>query len=141
MTKNVRLIIVVAGILVVTSGFGFGLARLTAPKTASAAADHTVNLLADRADPTAIAVLKGEYVQFNSKDGKTHNIGQGSGDDPVHQQLGQDVHAHNYNEKESGNFGADEGYRVQFNEVGTYAFHDHLNPKISVTVIVYEKKK
>lgn len=120
---------------------GFGVAHFTAKPTVRADANHTVNLLSDHADPSAIAITKGDYVQFNSKDGQTHNIGQGSGYDEVHQADRQDIHDHPKGAMESGDFGAKEGYRAQFNKVGTYEFHDHLHPKISVTVIVYEHKK
>lgn len=141
MNKRFRLGLIVAGILIVTGALGFALATATAPKAATVQADHVVALLSDHADPSAIAVTKGDYVQFNARDGKTHNIGQGSGNDEVHQGLSAATHEHDYSAKESGAFGANEGYRAQFNMVGTYTFHDHLNPKISVTVIVYEKHK
>ncbi len=128
-------------ILALTAAVGFrATSSLGAHKSRSIDASHVVNLLSDHADPSVIAVVKGEYVQFNSKDGKTHNIGQGSGDDEVHQSLGADQHDHAAEGKESGEFSPSEGYRVQFNQTGTYAFHDHLNPKISITVVVYEKK-
>ena len=140
MNRKLRLVMIVVGILLVTSGVGFALAKTSAPKVSSTPPDHTVSLLNDHADPSAIAVTKGDYVQFNAKDGKTHNIGQGSGNDEVHQGLNGTSHEHDYRAKESGAFGADEGYRVQFNQTGTFSFHDHLNPKISVTVIVYEKR-
>ncbi|GAC1371158.1 MAG: hypothetical protein NVSMB39_4670 [Candidatus Saccharimonadales bacterium] len=139
MNRRRRNILTVAAVFAVTAGLGYVVARASQHQAKAAAPDHIINLLSDRADPSAMAVIRGDYVQFDAKDGKTHNIGQGSGDDQVHQQLGQAVHEHDYTAKESGAFGPDEGYRVQFNKTGTYAFHDHLNPKISVTIVVYEK--
>ena len=37
----------------------------------------------------------------------------------------------------SGEFKADEAWRVQFNDAGTFFFHDHLNPKLNILVVVY----
>ncbi len=124
-------------VIILSAGLGLVLEKVTQAKPASASADHVVNLRTDHADPSAIAVTKGTYVQFNTKDNLTHNIGEGSGDDETHQQLHEDTHDHTYKGKESGNFGAGSGYRVQFNKTGTYTFHDHLHPKISITVVVY----
>ncbi len=134
--------ILLIGIFLLTVGAGFGATTLRRDKaTPITDKNHVVELKSDRAEPSAIAVTKGAYVQFNSKDGKSHNIGEGSGDDGIHQAEHQPEHAHDYQAKVSGAFGPDEGYRVLFNKTGTYEFHDHLNPKISVTVVVYEAKK
>ncbi len=127
--------------LLVTGAIGFSATTLLAHKATPQDTSHIVKLQSDRAEPSAIAITRGDYVQFNSADGRTHNIGQGRGDDQVHVAAGLDEHDHAGDGKESGDFGPDEGYRVQFNQVGTYDFHDHLNPTISVTVIVYEAKK
>lgn len=120
---------------------GFGIAMATRPPAKPVDTSHIVNLLSDRADPSAIAVTKGSYVQFNAKDNQKHNLAQGSGDDEVHQQANQSVHDHAAGGKESGDFGPGEGYRVTFNQTGTFSFHDHNNPKISISVVVYEPKK
>ncbi len=42
---------------------------------------------------------------------------------------------------ESGDFGANEAWKVQFKDEGTFQFHDHLNPKISVLMVAYIKDK
>lgn len=131
----------VAAIFVATIGVGFVIARSTQRVAVKADRSHVVELLADHASPSAIAITKGDYVQFSTKDGKLHNIGQGKGDDEVDQAAHIPAHDHPVGAKESGNFGVGEAYRVQFNQTGTFDFHDHLQPKISVTVIVYDKSK
>lgn len=93
---------------------------------------HYISLLADKIEPNAIIIKVGEVVQFNTKDGRIHNIAQGAGAG-----LGS-KHDHTEGGLESGNFNADEGYRVSFKKVGTYEFHDHDNPKLFVTIVVYK---
>lgn len=86
----------------------------------------------DAATPNTLAVKVGEYVQFNSNDGRQHQIAQGKGHD-----FGED-HEHTEGGLESGTFAADEAFKVQFKQRGTYFFHDNLNPKISISVVVYD---
>ena len=93
--------------------------------------DTCVDLYQDKASPDTVAVTVGSYVQFNSKDGKTHDLSLGAGGS-------EHVHTGKF---QSGDFGANEGWRVQFNEEGSFVFHDHLNPKISVLVVVYTAGK
>lgn len=90
-----------------------------------------VDLSESKATPDTIAVPVGSFVQFNSMDGKTHNLSTGEGGEE-HEHIGK------FN---SGEFKADEAWRVQFNDEGSFIFHDHLNPKISVLVVVYEPGK
>jgi len=90
--------------------------------------DQTIGLYSDRADPGEVYLKVGQVLQFNTKDGKTHRIALGEG--------GTD-HEH-LSSTNSGNFGADEGWRVRFDNVGTFYFHDHLNPNINVLVVVYK---
>ena len=94
-------------------------------------ADMCVSLQQDGALPGEIAVQAGSVVQFNSADGKSHNLSLGKGGD------GHD-HAGPFH---SGEFAADEAWKVQFKEDGTYYFHDHLNPDINVLVVVYTEGK
>lgn len=90
-----------------------------------------VALTKDGASPNALAVPVGSYVQFNSADGKAHNLSVGKGG-----------HDHDHTGKfYSGEFQADEGWRVQFTDEGSFAFHDHLNPQINVVVVVYAPGK
>lgn len=80
------------------------------------------------AEPDTLTVVVGESVQFNSADGNTHSLSQG---------LGGEEHLHT-GPYSSGDFGADEAWRVQFNKPGTFKFHDHYNPEISILVVAYE---
>jgi plastocyanin len=95
---------------------------------------HYVALHASSSDPADLLIKVGEFVEFDSKDGKTHNISSGAGnaDGEKHD------HAVGADELESGDFAADEGYLAQFKKVGTYYFHDHLNPNIHISVGVYD---
>lgn len=137
--KQILLFVVV---LVVATGLGYGLSLLTHKQPLILAdGTHIIELRSSGASPDAIAIVKGSYVEFDVKDKRTYNIGQGSGNDAVHQEAHQDVHDHPKGAIESGAFGPGQGYRVLFNKVGTFQFHDHLNPKIFITVIVYEPKR
>lgn len=91
-----------------------------------------VSLANNKAIPDVVTVMVGDYVQFNTEDNKSHNIGQGRGDEL--EELSS--HDHEENSIESGIFSKDEGYKIQFKKTGVYHFHDHLNPHIFVTVIV-----
>lgn len=95
---------------------------------------HTVRILKDEMDPRELVVKVGESVQFNSADGRTHNIGQGDGRDP---DLGR-PHDHPQGALESGKFNEDEGYVVTFTKPGVYSFHDHLDPDLFITIIAYD---
>lgn len=91
-----------------------------------------VYLKTNHAEPDATIVKVGEYVQFSSADGKTHNLGLGMGDA---QHDGSHDHKGNY---VSGDFKSDESWKVQFKKTGTYELHDHYRPDIRVTVVVYD---
>ena len=93
---------------------------------------HNVSLLSNKAVPDFITIKPGEYVQFNSKDGKTHVIAQGHGS------AFGDQHEHIVGGLESPQIKANEGYKILFKKVGTYDFHDHENPNIFITVLVYK---
>lgn len=95
--------------------------------TQNSCKDICVNLLQNEASPNTLAVTNGSYVQFNSADGKAHSLSLGAGGDE---------HSHE-GKFSSGEFKSDEAWRVQFTKDGTYTFHDHLNPKINVAVVVY----
>lgn len=85
----------------------------------------------DGAKPNEISVPLGGFVQFNSADGKKHQMSIGSG--------GHD-HSHQTSFN-SPTIGADEGWRVQFNNPGSFYMHDHTNPDINVLIVVYEPGK
>lgn len=130
---NVQLIALT--LLTALLGFGlvYGISRSTDNRTVHRAAceDTCVALTEDGASPNAIAVATGSYVQFNSADGKSHNLSIGKGGDE-HEHTGKFY---------SGEFQADEGWRVQFNEEGSFTFHDHFNPQINIVVVVYTPGK
>lgn len=90
-----------------------------------------VALREDKAEPDTLTVKKGSFVQFNSADGKTHSLSRGKGG-KTHSHSGKFT---------SGEFKADEAWRVQFKEEGSFFFHDHFNPKINVLVVVYKPGK
>lgn len=85
-----------------------------------------ISLKENAADPNIVSVANGSFVQFNSSDGKKHNISLAhSGaqhDDPQRY--------------ESGDFGADEAWKVQFKKDGAYSFRDKYNDNITVSVVV-----
>ncbi len=89
---------------------------------------YCVALESGKANPDTLTVKVGESVQFNSADGKTHSLSLGKGGD---------AHEHN-GPFSSGEFKADEAWRVQFKEPGTYYFHDHYNPGTNILVVVYK---
>lgn len=136
-----RLALLLIGIVIISASVAFGFTYNR--QSNAAAADVTdavqVDLLGDRATPNAIFVEKGKYIQFNTKDGKAHNIGQGSGVESAHGHADAAEHEHEVAAAVSGEFSNDEAYKVQMKQTGTFTFHDHLNPKISVVVVVYEK--
>ncbi len=139
-----------SAIIVVSAGAAFGVTRYLNAQPAVTTEDVQVSLFADRAEPSATAVERGKAVVFNTKDDKIHDIGQGSGkdeaahegsghgDEASHEGSRSGEHEHTNGGKESGPFGKGQAYRVVFDKIGTYTFHDHLNPKIRITVVVYE---
>lgn len=140
-----------AALVVISGLLAFALTRYYASRPTVSAGDTQISLLSDRAQPDAVAIERGKAVVFNTKDNKIHNIGQGSGKDKSAPQNGAQnkeqsqapsgSHEHTAGGKESGPFGKGQAYRVVFDKVGTYDFHDHLNPKIQITVVVYEPDK
>lgn len=127
--------ILIAGlVLSLTLGFflSFSLAnRSSITSKTDNCSDVCVKLLTEGASPDSVAIEVGQFIQFNSEDGNSHNLS-----------LGKGGHDHEHSgDYYSGEFGADEGWRVQFKEEGTYFFHDHLNPNINVLVVVYTPGK
>lgn len=88
-----------------------------------------VALRSDKAEPDTVSIKIGEFVQFNGADGKSHSLSLG---------LGGEEHEHS-GPYTSGEFQADEAWRVQFKKSGTFKFHDHLNPAINILVVVYKQ--
>lgn len=130
---KVQIALVVAAALI-----GFGVVYIFSSNKGSSiqtsqvvCADTCVALTANGANPNSVAVARGGYVQFNSADGKPHNLSIGGGGHQ-HEHTGTFY---------SGEFQADEAWRVQFNDEGTFKFHDHLNPNINIVVVVYTPGK
>lgn len=105
-----------------------------------------VALYSDKITPDAITVPVGNYIRFNVADGKVHSLAPGGGAFDHEEKQGE--HSansstdHEHTEAfSSGDIGADEAWRVRFDKTGTYILHDHYNPKLSVTVVVYEPGK
>lgn len=96
--------------------------------SSNCAADYCVDLTDDGAKPGEISVRKNSTVLFNSADGKKHSLSLGEGGE-------KHSHSGPFN---SGEFQADEAWKAQFSQAGTYYFHDHYNPKINVLVVVYD---
>lgn len=130
--RGLRTTIAVA---VIFAGLGFLIARQVAIDRHHANAAQNscqgtcVMLKADGAQPDSLSVKVGEFVQFNSADGKPHSLSLGKGGDE-HEHKGPFT---------SGEFQADEAWRVQFKSPGTYTFHDHLNPAINILVVAYQE--
>lgn len=111
---------------------GFFAVRMFLGPTASAEPCKQVvcvELTSNGASPDTLAVIAGGYVQFSSADGKTHSLSLGKGGEE---------HGHT-GPFSSGDFDADEAWKVQFKEPGTYHFHDHYNPELNILVVVYEQ--
>lgn len=96
---------------------------------------HQVALLANNKDPVDIIIKKGEYIQFNSKDGKDHQLIQGA-HSKEHGPTG-----HTPSPLDSGIIKGDEGYLLQFKETGKYDFHDNYNHNSTISVLVYDPTK
>ncbi len=122
--------LIVAGLISFAAIYTYS-SKHTRISSQSACKDTCVSLYSDKASPNTLAVAVGGYVQFNSKDGKTHDLSLGAGGEE-HQHVGK---------FQSGEFKGDEGWRVQFKDEGTFTFHDHYNPKVNIVVIVYTPGK
>lgn len=127
--KQLSLLAVIA----LTAGFmGFFGMRATLGQTATATKScdlaKCVQLTESGAIPDILTIEVGTVVIFNSADGKKHSLSLGEG--------GEDhVHSGPFS---SGDFEADEAWKVEFKEQGTFEFHDHYNPKLSVLVVVFK---
>lgn len=137
-TAKKKQILTLGVVLIIASIVSFALVHTITAKmrhnqvnAAAVCKDTCVGLYEDKASPNTIAVAAGGYVQFNSKDGKTHDLSLGAGGEE-HEHKGH---------FQSGEFKGDEGWRVQFKDEGTFTFHDHYNPKINIVVIVYTPGK
>lgn len=133
--RKPKLFIPVVFVIVGLIGFGtaFGISRMDDTASASSCGDQAncINLYGKTADPDTIAVTAGSYIQFNSSDGGKHNIALAHAA----------VHHEDSSEYESGEFGGDEAWRVQFKKDGAYTFRDKYHPEVKINVIVYTEGK
>lgn len=134
---NLFVCIGLIGLMAIALGFA-GSSKLLATKPVTSAKTCSgicVALTKDGMKPDTLTVKVGEYVQFNSADGEQHNLGIGGGEDGDH--VAHEAEHEHVGDFSSGDFGADEAWRVQFKQVGTYKFHDHYHPKLNILVVVY----
>lgn len=90
------------------------------------------------ADPGVLTVTKGSTVEFASADGQHHNLKLD--DRQSDEEVTKNLHASHQTASgrlESGDFTAQESWRVQFKQDGTYSFTDTYNTKIHVDIVVY----
>lgn len=87
-------------------------------------------------EPIDLLISTGDYIQFNSKDGREHQIIQGASTKTEH---GGDPHVPS--PLDSGVIKADEGYLLQFNNIGKFEFHDNYDHNITITIIAYDPNK
>lgn len=128
---SAKLIAIFLVVLISSAGAAYAISANSSSKKTSdqnCQADQCVQLTSSGAVPNEIYVKLGTTVQFNSADGKTHSLSLGKGGEG-HEHIGNFF---------SGDFGADEAWRVQFEKLGTFEFHDHYNPGISILVVVYK---
>lgn len=92
-----------------------------------------------------IAVKVGEFVEFRSADGKAHDLALGEGaDHGAHDEQSDTEHTdseytHDHiTGTNSGKFGPDEAWKVQFKKAGSYIIHDHLRPEFTILVVAYQ---
>lgn len=107
---------------------------------------NEVDLTRYREEPIDLLINTGEYVQFNSKDGGEHQVIQGKptvehGHDELSDATNGEDHGTVKSPLDSGIIKANEGYLVQFNNIGKYEFHDNYNHHYAITIIVYDKNK
>ncbi len=117
---------------------------------------NCVHLNRNGAAPDVVTVAAGNFVEFTAADGKRHNISlvehghdsiQEDGQKAGHQDDQEDSHGASENGGHidqgytSGDFAADEAWRVQFKQDGSFTFVDKYNPKIHVNVVVYTPGK
>lgn len=105
---------------------------------------HVVSLTKDQKEPVDLLINVGDYVQFNSKDGSEHQVIQGKPTaDHGHDEYADAVHGEEHGKTDSpldsGIIKADEGYLLQFKNIGKFEFHDNYNHDYAITVIVYDK--
>lgn len=133
----VPIVITFAVVGLVSFGLFYGYGNMKSDTVASAQPascpepETCIALQGRTASPDIVTVKAGSFVQFVSADGSKHNIAL------EHAAVQHEDHS----EYESGEFGGDEAWRVQFKKDGAYTFRDKHHPGLKVSVIVYTPGK
>lgn len=134
--------LLLASIAVLAGVVGFIGMRTQQSKPAAAASCQgiCVALTAEGMNPDTLAIKVGEFVQFNTADGQTHNISLGAGDDGHEDKdhAAHDAPHEHVGDYSSGEFGKGEAWKVQFKKTGTFHLHDHHHPNLQILVVVYQ---
>ncbi len=123
-------VVAVIGAIVIIAGLGAwlvaGRRHQATPRPASgpAAATATVKINADGFTPERVAIKQGQAVRWNNADTVAHLVA--SDPHPSHT---------DYPGFESQIIPAGGTYLFSFNRVGTWGYHDHLNPSLTGTVV------
>lgn len=129
---------VVAGVVILGGAFFLMNKKATAPTTEKTVVEPTVSvsatkketIISENADgflPATLTVKKGTTVVFTNKSGSLISVN--SANHPTHLLYPK----LNLGEIEDG-----QSKSLQFNDVGSFGFHDHLNPSRFGKVIVEE---
>lgn len=105
-----------------------------------------VDLINGTATPAELTVEVGSKVQFNSRDGRAHVIALGDAHGDSHSGSGSHNEASGRSttlndtaaDFVSEEFGNSEGYRINFDTIGTYKFTDQNDPGINILIVVYK---
>jgi plastocyanin len=135
LSKNTHFLLITLMFFGATIGFfGVNMSKSISSTTTSSCNGICVALKPSGIEPDELAVKVGETVQFNSADGAKHNLVEGSG-----QENHSPKHHDNNGGFVSGEFAADEAWRMQFQKAGTYRLHDQYNPSQNILIVVYEE--
>lgn len=136
-SKRIKLIIAAMVLAIGLGSFGvaYALGRNGGNDNVATCKGNCIYLRQQGATPDTLTVTAGSFVEFTAADGKKHNISlveHGHGEnDAAHEDVGY----------QSGDFEADEAWRLQFKQDGTFTFVDKYNPKQHVSVVVYTPGK
>lgn len=135
------LIGIAGGFLAVTQDTG------STQASAQSCEGYCVDLTEEAAYPVSVAVPVGEYVQFNTKDDKVHNLivnaaadahgGEAHGGAHSDDTADKDHHDVPEGALQSDHFGRNEAWRVQFKQAGTFRITDIHNENIDIVVVAY----
>lgn len=136
--SNSLLIIVAVAVIAISSVGAYMLSTMNQSSSQQANVQQTdcdvaacIPLVRGESEQQVHTVESGSFVQFNSADGQKHHLSL------VH----SGVQHEDESRYESGDFEADEAWRVEFKEDGTYTFADKYNDNALISVIVYTAGK